>query len=366
MIKFNPSNIKTKFIFSKELIEPKKYSIHRSSWSLFWTRFFSKISNWFLLILFIAFILFIIFSAIFYKYPSDQAVLDSELAINLPNYNNAYISQTFDPDSPELKFILEQNKINPSFDIVQSVQQVGDSFILKYNPYKLIEFLSGQKYVLIFGTNYNKIDRFSFFIASFGYTILITIITAIFQTLIGTVVGSVIGYYSKKSFSKLSFYLFNILNVLPFLIVCIILFNFTNYTVLNAIWIFSIFGSVSFFYTSYSNASMLKDKEFIISYKTSGMSDLWIIFNIILVENVWVCLSLISENISLNILALSSLAFFDVKGVNGALNLGSVFLDLINDLSNIEYLIFVVVFVSLFVVLSKILSISLYQAYIVQ
>ncbi|WP_406616912.1 ABC transporter permease subunit [Mycoplasmopsis adleri] len=357
---------KNDFLFASQKRLNANFAGYHSSWSLFWKRFFSNKINYLWLALFLGFMLYLILASTIYKYSPTKPVLDSEIAINLPNYYDANVERTFNPDSPFLKLILETNKKFSNLKIVSNYKQIGDVFLVDYNPYQLIYALSGQKYILLFGTNYQKIDRFSFFNHAMGISVLITLIAISIQLFLGSLLGSILGFYSNKTSSKMSFHLINIINVLPFLIISILLFKIINYSFWNAIWILGLFGSIGFFYTSYANTINIKNAEFITAYKVLGMSNKQIIWKIIMLENCWMNLSLIADNLALDLLVLASLAFFNVKGITSSLNIGNVFQDLINDLSNVSYLLYVIILTSLYVLLSKFLSLALYQAYLVK
>lgn len=338
------------------------FSNYKHSFKVYLNRFFNKKINYLWAVLFFLFFIFIISCVIFYKYSPIEPVCDSMLAANLPNYKNRVIMRKFSPDDPLLKLILNEHSLNKSLGIIKSFQKTNESTFLEHDPYALLESITGQKIKHYFGTNIYKTDRFSFFSHSIGYSILISISAIILQWTLGSYLGSLTGYHSEKTGSKIGFHLVNIINVLPFLIICIFVFKLIGYTHFLAIITLGVFGSVSFFYTSYSNALEIKTREYIQAYKSSGMSDNWIIFHIAFVENLWVNLALFGENLSLNMLVLSSLAFFNIKSIENYLNIGNVFKDIINDLSNMSYVIYVTLVTTFFILISKIFSIKLYKA----
>ncbi|WP_029513563.1 ABC transporter permease subunit [Mycoplasmopsis primatum] len=360
------SNIdKSKLIFSTNKKSEAKIENRINSFQLFWNRYFSKKINYLWLTLFVSFFLLIIIliliSAIL-KYSPDKPTLQSDLAINLPNYFSPIKSTKFSYDDPLLKLIIQQDLKDPNSNIIYNKSLIADIVLLEYNPYALIKSLSGKNYYFFFGTNAYKIDRFSFFVHSFGYSILISIIALIIQWLIGTYLGSVIGFYSQKTSCKIGYYVFNLLNIFPTLIVCLFLFSLAGYNHSSAIFILSVFGSVSFFYIAYANSIELKNQSFIWTYKVDGASNQRILHNIIFVENLWLNLTLFADSLSMNMLILASISFFNVPRINESLNIGNVFKDLINDLTNINYTMFVTIITSLYIIVFKLFSLSLYQA----
>nr|WP_307924543.1 ABC transporter permease subunit [Mycoplasmopsis bovis] len=238
------------------------------------------------------------------NYSPHKPVLDSDLSANLPNYYSPVVSRKFFTDSPILKIIRENNELHSG--IIKSSLNVNDYVILDYDPYALIKSLSGKNYYFLFGTNTLKIDRFSFFVYSFLVTIALSLTAIFLQYLLGTFLGSIIGFYSNKMSSKISYYIFSSINIFPFLIINIIFFKILGYSFVNAVIILSIFGSISFFYIAYANTLDLKNKEFIFAYRSFGASSSWILMHIVFVENLWLNITLISDNLSLNMLVLAS------------------------------------------------------------
>ncbi|WP_427909448.1 ABC transporter permease subunit [Mycoplasmopsis bovis] len=353
---------KNSFVLSKHKKEIAKIINYKSGFQLFWSRFFSKKINYFWLAIFISFILMIIcISSIAFllNYSPYKPVLDSDLSANLPNYYSPVVSRKFFTDSPILKIIRENNELHSG--IIKSSLNVNDYVILDYDPYALIKSLSGKNYYFLFGTNTLKIDRFSFFVYSFLVTIALSLTAIFLQYLLGTFLGSIIGFYSNKMSSKISYYIFSSINIFPFLIINIIFFKILGYSFVNAVVILSIFGSISFFYIAYANTLYLKNKEFIFAYRSFGASSSWILMHIVFVENLWLNITLISDNLSLNMLVLAALSFFNIKNVEESLNIGNVFKDLVTDLTNISYTIFVVLITSLFIIVNKIFSIIMYR-----
>lgn len=353
---------KKSFSFAESKKQIAKVANYKSNFQLFWNRFFSKKINYFWLFLFLSFILLIICIssiALALNYSPYKPVLESELATNLPNYYSPITSRKFFTDNPVLQIIRENDDLHHT--IIKSTLNINDYVILEYDPYALIKSLSGKNYYFLFGTNAFRIDRFSFFVYSFLVTISLSILAIIFQFLIGTLLGSIIGFYSDKTTSKISYYLFSSINIFPFLIINILLFKVVGYSYVNALAIISIFGSISFFYIAYANTLDLKNKEFIFAYRSFGASPMWILMRIIFVENIWLNLTLFSDNLSLNMLVLAALSFFNIKNVEESLNIGNVFKDLIADLSNIGYTLFVIIITSLFIIINKIFGIVMYR-----
>ncbi|MBZ4203931.1 ABC transporter permease subunit [Mycoplasma tauri] len=343
-------------------------SNYKSPFSLYIKRFFNSKINWLWLGLFLGVVLSLIIMqiiTIFQGYSASKPVFDSELAVSLPNYNNPIISKRFEYDDELFKLIQKTNELKPQYQIINKITPSSDIKIVEYNPYAFIEAISGKKYVLFFGTNANKIDRFVFYIHSLSISIGISLLAILIQWLLGTFIGTVIGFYSRKNFGKVGYSIFSALNIFPFLIICLILFNAFGYSHLNAIVIFSFFGSVNFFYISYSNTLNLKNKDYIYAYIASGASQKWILFNVIFRENLWLNITIFADNLSLNILVLGSLAFLKVKNIDQNLNIGAVFNDIIADLNNKSYILFVSIFTSTLIISFKLFSLSLYQASVI-
>ncbi|WP_027120783.1 ABC transporter permease subunit [Mycoplasmopsis lipofaciens] len=357
----NHSNINVNDLkFANKKVKQISVSNFKPEWKLFLNRFFGKKINWILVFTFFILLFFISISAIFYSYSPKLAILDSELSYNLPNYSHkATITKTLEPNSAFLKLLIQLN--NKNSNLIISNIQVFDKYEVVYNPYILLNLLTGKNYYLLFGTNELGIDRFSFFIHSFGWTIFITLITCLLQLFLGTFIGTYFGYYSKKTISKINYYLVSTINVIPFLIIIVLIFNLVSYSHIKTIIILSCIGSVNFFYSSYSITINVKNMEYIVAYRSSGLSDFRIIM-IILKQNIWKNLPIISESLALNILALASLTFFNVYGIDKYLTIGNVFRNLIDNFENISYTIFVILITSFYILLVKILGINLYIA----
>lgn len=333
-----------------------------SSFKLYWKRFFSKWINIVYVTLFALLLLFIIFSALFYKYSPNKPIFDSQLASNLPDYLHSSLTRKFAFDDKEYLSIVQASNQHPDLNIIISNKQVGDSWTLVYNPYAYIEALTGHKYILYFGTNNAGVDRFSFYIQSLGRTIFITLVALVIEITLGSYFGALVSYFSKKTGAKVSYYLVSTINIIPFLIVVFLLFSLCGYSPFNAIMILGFIGAVSFFYISYSLGLDLKNNEYITAYKATGLNDFQIVTTILFPRIFYRNLSLASDNMSLNILAIASLAFFNAKGIEDTLNLGNVFKDIISDISNISFTSFVIVITSLYVILVKLLGINMYLA----
>ncbi|UUD35575.1 ABC transporter permease subunit [Mycoplasmopsis caviae] len=335
---------------------------NKSEFKQYLGRFFRKKINIFLVSLIAILLVFLTLSAIISPYSPKKSIIDSHLAYNLPNYIGASITKKFSSDDNFYQLILNMQKNNPHLRIVVNETPSFDLVNLTYNPYQLIYAIEGKKYILLFGTNSSGIDRFSFFIHSFGTSILITFIATLFQLIIGTFLGSIIAYYSNRSSAKFSYYLIGTINIIPFLIIVFLFFKITSYNFFNALLILSTIGSLSFFYSSYSIGLEIKNKEFILAYKSSGVSNWRIIYRIIFCHCLWRNIALVSDSLSLNMLALASLAFFNIYKIDQSLNIGNVFKDLIDNLRNIQYTIFVSTITSLYVILVKFLGINLFIA----
>ncbi|RMX34980.1 ABC transporter permease subunit [Mycoplasmopsis fermentans] len=337
-------------------------SNNKSEFKQYLIRFFSKKINIALVSIIGIFLLFLTLSAIFSPYSPKTSVIDSQLAYNLPNYLNASITKKFAQSDPLYQFILQTQKDYPNLKIVINETPDFDLVNLTYNPYQLLYALKGTNYIFLYGTNSQGIDRFSFFIHSFGISILVTFVAALIQLFLGTFLGSIVAYYSNKSSAKFSYYLISTINIVPFLIVVFLIFKISSYNHLNAILILGFIGSLSFFYSSYSIGLEIKNSEFILAYKANGLSNRRIIYKIIFIHCLWRNIALVSDSLSLNMLALASLAFFNIYKIDQSLNIGNVFKDIVDNLKNVEYTIFVSILASFYVILVKFLGINFFIA----
>ncbi|WP_051617769.1 ABC transporter permease subunit [Mycoplasmopsis iners] len=349
------------FSFAKSKIQPFSLTNKQSTFVRYWKRFFALKINWLIVGLIIAFLLFIYLSIIFYPYQPYTKIENNILFNGLPNYSSPLVFQKFTFDSPIYELIKQQNAIDPR--IIISETQAVDKVNVVYDAYLLLETIYHKKFILFFGTNANGFSRFSNLIHSLGWTIWFTISISILQMLLGVLLGTIFGYFSKKKAIQISYFLFNTFTIIPFLIIIILIFQATAYTNLKAVLFLTLFGFINFFYLAYNKTISICNQEYILSYKTVGLGNFRIICKYILPQVLMLAISLITENISLNILVLSSLAFFNVKGLENTLNIGNIFKQIIIDYSNVSYVVFAIVLISGFVLLTKLFGINLYVAY---
>lgn len=332
-----------------------------NSFKRYLKRFFKKKLNWAILTLFILFILFVYITSLSYKYSSSQPVKNNELFLDLPNYSLNLIFKKFNLDDPIYRIIKNNNEINPNIIISESF--VSDKVNLTYRPYLLLKTIYNENYVLLFGTTSLGISRFSNFINSMSKTILIILGIILIQLIIGVILGTYFAFYSKYAPIKISYFLFNTISLVPFIVLSIIIFKFLGYSDSKYVLVTSLLGFINFFYNAYNETNIIKNKEYINAYKSIGLGNQRIIWKIIIPSIFFSILSTIGENISLNLLILSSLAFFNIPNIETSLNIGNVFRQIIVDKNNVEYIIFVIFNISFFVFITKLLSLKIHLAY---
>ncbi|VEU77937.1 ABC transporter permease subunit [Mycoplasmopsis columbinasalis] len=332
-----------------------------NSFKRYWRRFFSKKLNWVILFLFIVFLLFIFLSAIFYPYSSNKAVLNNDFVKNLPNYTNQILTKKFDLNDPNYLLIKQQAAKNSAI-VIQEVF-ISDKVNLTYNPYLLLYSLYAKNFVLLFGTNSFGISYFSFFVNSFAKTIGLITLIILLQFSIGLLLGMFLGYFSNFKLFKVNYFLFNTLSIIPLTVLSIIIFKLVGYSDAKIIFIPGILGFVNFFYFGYNETILIKQKEYINALRSLGLTNTKILFSTILPQLLINSLNTIAENISLCILIISSLAFFNIDNLENALNLGSVFREILINTKNGSYLTFVILSVSFFVLISKLFGLKLFLAW---
>ncbi|KKB26793.1 Oligopeptide transport system permease protein OppC [Mycoplasmopsis meleagridis] len=348
------------FIFKKA---ENNFNVSTKSYSSskYLKRFFNKKINITFFIIFILFLLFIFLSMIFYPYSPNKAVGNSNLFSNLPNYFFPYKTERFNLNDYTYNLIKEANKVNSS--VISKEIFISDQVSLTYNSYLLLEVVKKHNYVLFFGTNNLAISRFSNFVFSFGYSFLTLFLITFIQIFIGIFLGLIIGYFNNKKIPQISYLIFNSLSVIPFVILIILTFKITSFSLWKMFVFFSIFGFINSFYLTYNKTIEIKENEYLNAYKIGGSNNIRIIFKYIFPQVFFYQLSLFGENLIMNIIALCSLAFFDVEGFDNYLNIGNLFKQLIVDFDNLSYVIFVIVFTTSFICILKVLAINLYLAY---
>ncbi|UUM19275.1 ABC transporter permease subunit [Mycoplasma sp. 1018B] len=322
-------------------------------------RFLSKKINLILLIILMLFIFFLIFLLIFYPYPFNKNIQNSQLFYNLPNYLTPQITKNFDNND---SFYLLIKKINNS-EIILKENTFLDKIQITYNPYKLIEYLNNQKYIFLFGTNDLGIDRLANYLFNFAWSIFLVTIITLIQSTIGIFLGITLGFYFNKKFLKISYFLLNSLTTIPLIIIIIIIFKITSYNNWKIILFLSLFGFVGFFNVAYNQTQNLKKEEYIIAYKSIGTSNLRIIFKYICPKVIFYTFSIWTDNITLNLVVFSSLAFFNIKDFESYLNIGNIIKNLLNELNNMPYVLFSIINLILFIFIVKWLSVNIYSSY---
>ncbi|OAB48984.1 ABC transporter permease subunit [Mycoplasmopsis gallinarum] len=350
-----------KFAKSHEIISP---TVPTNSFKSFLHRFFSKKINILIFAVLILLLLFLILSVLFYPYRPNEEVKDSPLFYNLPNYFDPLALKKVEVDSPFASLLRDWNEIDSK--IIIQEKTAGDKLIFYYNPYRLLNVIYGKEFILFFGTDNYGISRFSFLINSLVITLFLTFIICITQMLIGAFLGTYLGYYQEKNWAKISYFTFGLFNILPYVFLNLFIFKLLGFSYLNFYLVVSLLGWINFFYSSYSVTQEIKNNEYINAYKVSGFSNQRIIWKIIIPQILWKNLSIFAENISLTLLVACSLSFFKIDNLNSFLTLGNVFKKILDDFSNIPYLIFVTAFTTLIIVLFKFLSVNLYLATIVK
>ncbi|WP_406615319.1 ABC transporter permease subunit [Mycoplasmopsis hyopharyngis] len=332
----------------------------------YWKRFFKNKVNIALLIIFFSFLAFIFLTKLFYPYSSQKPMIDNPLLIsNLPNFNNPIVTKNL-PFGDEYQNIKKIANLFPEHQIIIYEKQVLGFINIKYNAYELLYAtlsLNGQQvknFYFPLGTNLNGIDNFVQIINSFFWTIIISFSSLLISLLIGTFIGSIIAFYSEKTTTKISYYFLSSISILPYLIISIFIFTFIKTTNINIILIFSILSSINFIHSSYAAGLEIKSKEFIIADKAAGFSNWNIIILDIFKHNWWNNLLIISDQLSLIFLTLTSLAFFNVNSSTSTLDIGLVFKQIIADINKVDYLACVLILSTIYLLITKSLSIALY------
>lgn len=331
----------------------------------FWYKYFSKKTNIVLFGAFLLFLLFIFLSLIFYKQSPYKPVIHSfELAKNLPKSSKPTIEKSI-PIGPEYDVIKDIIEHSSRKILIQETHSFG-FVLIKYNAYELLygalelANIPFKPFYLVLGTNNQGVDNFAIIIHSFGLTILTSILSLLISITIGSLVGSIIAYYSEKNTSKISFYILSSLSILPYVVVSFILFSFFKFSNFKAILIFSTLSSINFIYTSYASGLELKTKSFIDADRVAGFNNWHIIIKNMYKHSWWNNIVLISDQLSIIFLSLTSLAFFNVPYIDIHLNIGLAFKQLISDISNYDYLWCLLLTSIIYIVLTKWISISLY------
>lgn len=352
------------FNFAKNNIKTISFTNQEKDFVKTLKRFFSKKINKFSFLIFVFLLLFLIFSSIFYKYSSTIPVLNSVFAENLPPVYVSEVTQTIEVG--DFYNLIKNVEINSDFQLIRESQFAGLVTIV-YNPYELIFYssvLSNNVQIninTILGTNSLAIDNFSFFIGSFGISIVVIMLAVLIQFTFGSIIAVYIGYFSKKVF-KISYYIISSFGIIPFILLSLIVFNIFGYSHLKAVIIIGVIGIPLFFFSSYSHTLEIKQKEFIKASIASGASSNWVILRIIIPKVMVKNFGLFSENTSISLLVLSSLSFFNISSISNYLNIGNVFRQLIDDFSNYGFSFLVIIVVTLFILTLKVMGVNYYIA----
>ncbi|UTO26026.1 ABC transporter permease subunit [Metamycoplasma hyosynoviae] len=364
--------------------EPTAQAVRQTtSLKLYWKKFFSKKTNIFAFVFFLAIFLSLIIALFFVKNSATKSVSDSIFVNNLPSYYNQIVTRSFDKGET-LNFIrklgeLEKARaselgISPIFEIYfdsaydtsGQINITTDIVILQYNPYKLLEAMNinlGSKIEIpqyILGTNQNGVDIYSRSILSIFTTIIIIIISLFGNILIGFILASLYSFNKRKWWSKIIDVIASIINSVPTIIwifIFTILFGTKPWQILIS---FLLVSWASFYELTKNEIEEVSKTEFIIAAKAIGLNNFQVakrhLFTYILPS----LLILFVDMFTMDILIISSLAFLEFINETNNLNIGMVIKESISTISlNISYLIVICVYISLFSISLKLLSNSL-------
>ncbi|KDE42308.1 peptide ABC transporter permease [Metamycoplasma hyosynoviae] len=364
--------------------EPTAQAVRQTtSLKLYWKKFFSKKTNIFAFVFFLAIFLSLIIALFFVKNSATKSVSDSIFVNNLPSYYNQIVTRSFDKGET-LNFIrklgeLEKARaselgISPIFEIYfdsaydtsGQINITTDIVILQYNPYKLLEAMNinlGSKIEIpqyILGTNQNGVDIYSRSILSIFTTIIIITISLFGNILIGFILASLYSFNKRKWWSKIIDVIASIINSVPTIIwifIFTILFGTKPWQILIS---FLLVSWASFYELTKNEIEEVSKTEFIIAAKAIGLNNFQVakrhLFTYILPS----LLILFVDMFTMDILIISSLAFLEFINETNNLNIGMVIKESISMISlNISYLIVICVYISLFSISLKLLSNSL-------
>ncbi|MDC8911993.1 ABC transporter permease subunit [Metamycoplasma hyosynoviae] len=364
--------------------EPTAQAVRQTtSLKLYWKKFFSKKTNIFAFVFFLAIFLSLIIALFFVKNSATKSVSDSIFVNNLPSYYNQIVTRSFDKGET-LNFIrklgeLEKARaselgISPIFEIYfdsaydtsGQINITTDIVILQYNPYKLLEAMNinlGSKIEIpqyILGTNQNGVDIYSRSILSIFTTIIIITISLFGNILIGFILASLYSFNKRKWWSKIIDVIASIINSVPTIIwifIFTILFGTKPWQIMIS---FLLVSWASFYELTKNEIEEVSKTEFIIAAKAIGLNNFQVakrhLFTYILPS----LLILFVDMFTTDILIISSLAFLEFINETNNLNIGMVIKESISMISlNISYLIVICVYISLFSISLKLLSNSL-------
>ncbi|KDE43413.1 peptide ABC transporter permease [Metamycoplasma hyosynoviae] len=354
-----------------------------TSLKLYWKKFFSKKTNIFAFVFFLAIFLSLIIALFFVKNSATKSVSDSIFVNNLPSYYNQIVTRSFDKGET-LNFIrklgeLEKARaselgISPIFEIYfdsaydtsGQINITTDIVILQYNPYKLLEAMNinlGSKIEIpqyILGTNQNGVDIYSRSILSIFTTIIIITISLFGNILIGFILASLYSFNKRKWWSKIIDVIASIINSVPTIIwifIFTILFGTKPWQILIS---FLLVSWASFYELTKNEIEEVSKTEFIIAAKAIGLNNFQVAKHHLFTYILPSLLILFVDIFTMDILIISSLAFLEFINETNNLNIGMVIKESISMISlNISYLIVICIYISFFSISLKLLSNSL-------
>ncbi|UUM19626.1 MULTISPECIES: ABC transporter permease [unclassified Mycoplasma] len=315
-------------------------------------KFFKNKLNLSLIILLAGLLLIIWITNLSYQSSSYTPMHDSFLTYNLPSSLSPITTRTFDKGSFTDYLFKLQAQGTITLDRIKNFQS---TYTLTYNPYQLIQAITNQKLFYLLGTNQNGVDNLAILLNSFSLTFLILIISTLIQGVLGIYIGTTLGYFYQGKTSKVSFWAISVFMIIPFLFLNIIIFNLTGYSFTKAILILGLIGFFSIFYFAYNNAVLVVQKQYILAYRVLGLSSWKIIYRIVKV-NFFTCLPLLAEQLSLGLIALASLSFFNIKDIYQYSNIGNLYKQIIDNPSNISLFVCTFIISILFIILLKLIA----------
>ncbi|WP_033161076.1 ABC transporter permease [[Mycoplasma] collis] len=203
-----------------------------------------------------------------------------------------------------------------------------NEWIIKTNPYKLIDVLSEEKETVsaYFGTDaYGRDIWLRTWVGTLN-ALGIAFAIAIIETIIGVVIGAYLGFNAGKKIDTYGYRLLEIFSSIPWIILFIILINILGTTPLSLILIISLTGWTSAADTTRSFTISVKDEEYVTASKAIGASNFRLIFSHILPAIAGKLANSFVLRITQGILIVSAVAFlgFINEGVESAPNLGLI------------------------------------------
>ncbi|VEU74903.1 dipeptide transporter [Mycoplasmopsis citelli] len=344
--KFSFTKVNSTYLENQNFKNSVNYSLTK--------RFFKNKLNLTLVIITICWIFGIWIANLTYQNSSYIPDHDSFLTYNLPSSLYPIISRSFDkgPYTDYLFKLQDQGIIK-----LDNIKNFQSTFTITFNPYNVIEAISGKHLFYLLGTNYNGVDNLAILLNSFSLTFLILLISALIQGILGIYIGTTLGYFYQGKTSKISFWIISVLMIIPFLFLNIIVFSLSGYSFIKAILILGIIGFFAIFYFAYNNTVIIMQKQYILAYKVLGLSPWKIIYRIVKI-NFFTCLPLLAEQLSLGLISLASLAFFNISDIYQHANIGNLYKQIIDNPSNIGLFICTFTISILFIILWKMLAIN--------